>query len=314
VIRFALTAAVLALATAPVFAQDAAPSAEETPPAATAPPEEAPDRIVVTGERDAREKVEVFIGEVRPEISSNFGYALWDRRVCIGVENIPVAPAQYIVDRISQVAGVVGLKPGRPGCTPNVYIVFAADGRALASYLVEEQPRFFRPFGGVGGTTQGLDALEEFASSDAPVRWWQISMPVDRLGRPALDLPETQAISGGPPVVAGANSLITNSVHDALWATYVIVDAGKLEGANWAQLADYLAMVALSQVDPGASVAGHDSILNLFGETNRPDGLTDWDWIYLRSLYDLDRHLMPRMQEGALVNLMMRNQERSGED
>jgi hypothetical protein len=291
---------------AAAMAQEAAQDASPTAPATGSQPSN--DRVVVTG-RKLEELVREFVGEVADPVSSNFGIARWDGRVCVGVENLPPEAAQYVVDRISEVALEVGLTPGEPGCRPEIAIVFTTDGKALASFLAKEEPRVFRPFGGAGGTTQGLHALDDFVSSDAPVRWWQISMPVDEAGNVAIAIPGEPA-----PFVRGSNSRIHSSIRDELWAAVVIVDVARSEGATFAQMADYLAMVTLAQIDPGADPSSFDSILNLFPEPEGgADRLTDWDQSYLKALYDFDQHRAPGLQIGQISRSMVDDQ-RAGED
>lgn len=314
---FVLAAALLG---APAGARQtsAAPSepspVEAAPPAAEQPAAPDPTEvIVITSDRPAgmslREYASEFVFEIGDPPNSNVGYARWRRDICVGVENLPVEAGQFVAERISDIGAELGLRPQGPGCRPNIGIVFAADGKALASHLVETEPRRFRPYGGEGGTTQGLEALSEFASSDAPIRWWQVMMTVDRMGNDAIETPNRP--DGAPPVVAGANSLITNSVEDELRSAFVIVDANKIGMLDWRQLADYLAFVCLAQVEPGGDSSGYDSILNVFESPSSVDELTEWDWSYLRALYELDRRLMPRSQRGALARLIARDQLRT---
>jgi hypothetical protein len=291
-----------------------APAQEAAPVAPTR--EETTDEVVVTGQRSGdlrlREYATKFVVEIGDPTSAWQGYARWRNSICAGVVNAPTTEgAQFIADRIGDIARDLGLKTQEPGCSPNIVILFAPDAAALASRWVESNPSLFRPFGGQGGTTQGVAALREFATSDAPVRWWQISMVTNWSGQPAFSTrsqPEF-GIKGpltGQVSVAGTNSNIVNSVEGELTQAYVIVDMRKLGGASWEQIADYAAMVALAQVDPGGSAAGYDSILNLFESPASVRGLTDWDRSYLRALYELDLRLMPRSQGGALAGLIVR--------
>ncbi len=50
-------------------------------------------------------------------------------------------------------------------------------------------------------------------------------------------------------------------------------------------LADYLAFVALAQIDPEADTSAYDSVLNLFDRDDPAEGLTGWDRAYLEGLY-----------------------------
>jgi hypothetical protein len=250
------------------------------------------------------------VEEIGDPTSAWQGYARWRKRICVGVVNGPTKDgAQFIADRVGEVALELGLAPREPGCSPNIVIIFASDAAQVASRWVDENPRLFRPFGGQGGTTQGVAALEAFTTSDAPVRWWQISMMVDWSGKPAFAT-EAQPEFGipgplnGQVSVAGSNSHIVNGVEGELTQAYVIVDTTKLGRVSWEQLADYAVMVTLAQIDPGGSATGYDSILNLFESPTSVSGLTDFDRSYLRGLYELDLRLMPRNQRGALAGLI----------
>ena len=150
------------------------------------------ENFVVTGRRPGvlRQLMDDFIVEIGTPSSPNRGYARWRDRLCVGVYNLPdQSAAHYIADKITLTALDVGLKTGRPGCDPNLHIVFSPDARALASTMVDESPRMFMSYGGTEGTTLGRAALEQFRTSDATVRWWQITMIVDEFGYVAISLP-----------------------------------------------------------------------------------------------------------------------------
>jgi len=299
-----------------IFAAVPVPAQVTTPADDTAPPADAAiENITITGERpegwSIKDYMLDFVAEIGDPASDSNGYARWRDRVCVSVNNLRNAEvAQYVVDRISVIAFEVGLRPGEPGCSPNLNIIFTSDGAALANALVTTNRSAFRPYGGAGGTTQGLKALEEFATSDAPVRWWQITMPVDRMGNIAININSADA---GPPIVRSQGSLITNSVSDELWTTYVIVDTTKVVNARLDSLADYLAMVSLAQVDPGGVPANYNSILNLFNAANPAGGLTELDRTYLQALYRMDTRRMPRMQRSLLASTMVLEQDRMAE-
>lgn len=272
------------------------------------------ENVIITGRRPdgmtVKDYMLDFITGIGDPASDDNGYARWREHVCVSVRSLrDVNAAQYVVDRVSAIALEVGLKPGEPGCRPNLVIFFTNDGPGLAKQLVTASPRAFRPFGGTGGTTQGYQALAQFTTSDAPVRWWQITMMVDQNGQMAV-----ATADGIVPYIAGSNSRITNSVSDELWATYVIVDGTKLGEVHWSQLADYLAMVSLAKVNPTGVPASHNSILNLFRGGSPATGLTDMDRSYLRALYTMDTRRMPRMQRSLLASTMVRRQDDMAEE
>jgi len=260
--------------------------------------------IVVIGQRPGvlRRLMFDFLVEIGDPVSSSRGYARWWDRLCVGVYNLPdQRVAQYVADKITIAALEVGLRTESPGCQPNLRVVFSPDGRELASRMVEESPFMFRPFGNTEYTTQGVTALEHFKTSDAPVRWWQITMVVDEVGNPAIQLPGLET-----PEVRGVASRLKSPISDALLGSLIIVDAGRLGNVQWPQLADYLTMVSLAQINPDARPSGYDSILNLFSADNPPRGMTDMDRAFLRALYEMDTMVLPYTQRGTFSNTMVR--------
>jgi hypothetical protein len=287
--------------------------AQESQPAAPAPAEtEAPagiEEVVVRGQRlsdiedDLRIYIRDFIGEVVAKPPGR-GFARWYRTVCVGVLNLESSAAQYIVDRISSLALEVGLEPGEPGCRPDVNIVFATNAKEIAAQMVEKDPRVFMRVAGNAGMDLGRVALDEFVESEQPVRWWHVSLPVDaRTGGAAIELDKTCGNLHCPPYVPVAGpSRIHNGTRDDLMYVIIIVDATKLKGTTWQEIGDYLAVLSLAQIDPQASPAAFDSILNLFTNPAAYSGLTDWDRSYVRALYEFDQERLPHLQANQIVS------------
>lgn len=290
-------AALLAVAPAPAPQQPA--SAPQDPPPQSAPADPAPvdlGEIEVTGQPlDAM--IRSFVDEVAAP-NRRRGIARWDDRICIGVANLRAEPAQYIVDRVSTVAEDLGVIPGEPGCSPNVIIIASDDPDGLARQLTEERRRAFRMGG--SGMDRGGDALEAFVSSEAPVRWWQVSMPADsETGQRATRIPGecsgscdasgTNPMDYAPVISTFAASRLSTQIVDYIFRTVVILDIDQIGGVSGQQLADYVAMVTLAQIDPEADTSRYASILNLFEAPDSAAGLTEWDRAYLAGLYDAER-------------------------
>lgn len=288
----AAVAAALAL-----FAQD--PQAAQTPP--QAPPQSEPiqlEAVEITG-RPLDRMIGDFVDEVG-EPNRGRGLARWDGAVCVGVVNLRTEAAQYLTDRISTVAEDLGLNPGGPGCTPNILIVATDDAGALAETLVRDNRRAFRMGG--AGMDRGGDALEDFVETDRPVRWWQMAMPVDsESGQRAIRLPgdcegaacsahEGNVMAYAPTIEVFAASRLRTQIVDNIIRTVVIVDVDQVSDLSILQLADYIAMVSLAQVDPDADAAAYSSILNVFQHPGDAASLTSWDQAYLGGLYAAERN------------------------
>jgi hypothetical protein len=283
--------AALLLTTAP----DAPPGvlSVQTVPAAIRPAVGADDTptdlgdVVVEGSR-LEETTRSFVREVGAP-AANRGLARWRHGICPGVANLQAATAQYIVDRISDVTREVGLQAGAPGCEPNVLIVATTDANAFTPQFVAMRPRLFRVGG--AGMDRGGDALETFETTDRPVRWWHVSVPVDETGVIAVRLPGqcrnacVEPMEFAPQLESNASRLQART-EDDLRRVFIIVDVDRIGGVSLEQLGDYLAFVALAQVNPDADTSGYSTILNVFDSPDDTPEMSQWDHAYLKGLYD----------------------------
>ncbi|MBN9481562.1 MAG: hypothetical protein J0I52_15100 [Bordetella sp.] len=260
--------------------------------------------IVVQGRR-IDDQVRRFIDEVAASPTGR-GPARWRDRICVGVANIRGDAAQYVVDRVSQAALDIGLDPGEPGCQPNILIIGASDGAAMARGLVDARRNVFWPGG--SGMNRSRAALEAFQQSDRAVRWWHISTPIDsQTGQLAVRLPGEEA----PTVSRTGAGRLRTTIRNDLNRVIIILDLAQAEGLNFQQLADYVAMVALAQVDPDADVGDYDSVLGLFADAGI-QGLTDWDKAYLKALYAAELNQSAATHQlGELRGLMARDRKQS---
>ncbi len=279
-------------------------------PVAQAQPAQEPTTLsdVVAEQRRLRAVVQDFVGELAAP-AGNRGPARWNGPVCVGVVNLQGEIAQYLADRTSDVARELGIEAGEPGCRPNILIIAASDGRAVANGIVDERRAAFRPGG--SGMTRSLRALETFRTSEAPIRWWHISAPVDsESGRLATRLPGRDA----PTTNISRGSRLRTDIRDDLLRAIIVVDMSKAAGLTLSQLADYCALVALSQVDPEADVLAFDTVLNVFTDSTTP-GLTSWDMDYLNALYRVEQNSLGANARGAeIVDLMVKGAREAAEE
>ena len=278
----------------PVIQTVQQPVAQEAP----AGPEVAVDLedVVVEG-RPLDATIRNFVGEVA-EPNRGRGLARWNSKICVGVINLQADAAQYLADRISTIAADRGLESGGPGCTPNIVVVASEEPETIARTLVSERRRAFRMGG--AGMDRGGEALEDFVQTDRPVRWWQMAMPIDsETGQRAIRLPgdcsgpecgEGSALAFAPKINVFAASRLRTQIVDNLMRALVIVDVNQVRDVTILQLADYIAMVSLAQIDPDADTSGYASILNIFDEPDGSASLTNWDQAFLGGLYTAERN------------------------
>ena len=272
-------------------------------------PETRVEDIVVLG-TPLREQVETFADTVVAPPHGR-GPARWSARsgICVGVVNLQRDAAQAMADRVSEVALDLGLPIGEPGCSPNILIIATDDAPTLTAALVERSPNAFRPL--YSGSSRSRLQLRRFIESDAPVRWWHVSLPVNsETGAVAVRLPGYD-----PPRTGVMASRLTTVIQNDLRRAYVIIDIDQAENVSFRQLSDYVAMVAFAQIDPDADLSGFPTILNVFDNPTIAFGLTDWDQSYLGSLYGAELNRSnPNAQSGAVAALMFRERRRIEDD
>jgi len=286
-----------ALLAAALLASPQAAPAVQTPPVSQDPVRL--EDVVVDAQR-LEDTTEAYVDEVAAPARRR-GLARWKDGMCVGVVNLERETAQYLADRVSDVARSLGLRAHEPDCHPSVLIVATSDGPTFTEQFVAMRPRLFRV--GATGMDRGSAELRDFIREERPVRWWHVSLPVDsETGLPVVRPPgfvsgsgtggggrdATSAQEYAPNTAIFAASRLNSQYVDHLKRVFIIVDVDQLNGASIEQLGDYVAMVAMAQIDPDADTARFDTILNLFdGPATAPTGLTGWDRAYLEGLYDL---------------------------
>ncbi len=269
--------------------------------------------IEVVSERLLREQVQSFTREATAPPPGR-PLARWDRSVCVGAFNLDARYAQFMIDRVVTVANDLGLETRPPGCKPNIMIVAAADADELAQGLVTDDEPSFRP--SLNAVSLDQDALERFKTTDAPVRWWHVSMPVsvDTGDVAVTTFGEVIVGKNGPEPLAikvrDASRLRANTRDDLQRAT-IIIDTSRVGTIGFGALSDYVAMIALAQMAPDADTSAYDTVLNLFREgADRSAGLTQWDRDYLKALYSARRdYARPTQQARAIVSGVVAQRE-----
>ena len=261
-----------------------------------------------------------FVGQVAFPAARR-GPARWQEGICVGAANFRPDIAQFIVDRVSDRAREVGLRPHTPPCHPFILIVGADDGEAMANELVAQRPRLFDPGG--AGMRPGGGALRAFRSGERAVRWWHVSAPIDSdTGDLAVRLPglfvqspdpEMTVMGYAPQVRSNYASRLATPLEDQLKRTFVIVDADLVGEVTLDQLADFIAFVTLAQVDPEADLSRFDSILNLFSDNGEGSRLSAWDQAYLSGLYEVDPGYVSRGAQTSALERAILAAYRAGE-
>jgi hypothetical protein len=293
-VRFAAACAALAALAliSPVSAQPVSP-----PPG---------DEVVVTAIRPAQ--MRNFVRELA-EPGKNDQLSRWDGRVCPGVVGVGAQAAQALIDRIVMRAFAVGLDGGRPGCRANVLVIVTPDATAFTPDFVDQNKRFFSYYED-SGNALGREALDQFARSSRPIRWWHVTQTVTDsgivLGNSVATSNTDGSFDNAQVARVRSASRVRAGTREDFKRVIVIVDATAVAGKPFTAVADYVAMVSLAQIRADASRTGLDTILALFdppaeGQSAAQEW-TAWDRAYVEGLYAANPFARSaRQQENAIV-------------
>jgi hypothetical protein len=315
----AALAAILTLFAAPVPAQS---------PADSSLPE-----VIVEAQRQAIEKqahgfVKKLTGSAWAPDDAEHLLGMWRIAICPLVAGLQRQQGQIVFDRVTAIASAAGAHLGAAGCHPNLFIVVTTRPEELLSAWHKRDRRMF------GDSMPAT--VKRFLYKPLPVRVWYNTVLAgadgdlggngssSNVGAMNGSMGMGGAESGGGAMPATSNLLLDlptfqggmgsrlgsrlgiGAVHD-LSAVIAVVDFKQMEGYSWLQLADYISMMVLTNVDPNTSFASMPSILALFNDAPeaRPKGLTEWDSAYLNALYHTDR--MSPLQRVAIVQKMVKD-------
>lgn len=285
-----------ACAAAMAFALFCVAAAADTPAIADTP-KNAVDSTTVVGQRDRatiEREVGTFVNAVALKPGSE-SLARWQPQIplCPLVAGMPQKDGEFMLARVSKIAAAAGAPLAPEHCKGNFYIVVTGDPEGVLKAWMKRDVRMFGD-----ETDQGGTKIREF-NADNPVRVWYNTEFYELDGTPLGNM------EGRTDLSARATRLEINS-YRALSSIIAIVDARRMKGVSYGQVAAYLAMVGMLQMRPQANVGDAPSILSLFAGTGKaPPGLTAWDEAFLKAVYTT--RITDRAQIAAIKTAMVQD-------
>lgn len=268
------------------------------------------DTVVVTATREqVRREILTFVHKVT-RLEGEF-VGRWGEFVCPMAVGVSDEQAQFIQRRIVEVQNTVRKKKPKEGaaCQPNVFIIISDEVDEVLADWKERDPGMFR-----WKSREGVSR----SSGTGPVRTWHNAiLTVSDVGA-VVSNPTLPQVAGNARVSTGSrlnisapscplNGRIAAGCWEHINAVVVLVDASATGKVTLAQLADYISVVSLSQIDLSADLGGIDSILRLFAQPRPevlPSGITEWDYAFLRGLYRVS--YSPANQQRDIAARMVR--------
>jgi hypothetical protein len=231
---------------------------------------------------------------VAPHLDADEPIARFTDPICATSSGLPPQVGRIIVDRIGAVAAAAGLRVGRAGCAPNVFVLFVLDGKATMRRLFETNAPV------VAG--QSVRDMNRLIAESAPARAWSETEIRSRDG----DRP-TYSPRQAPRLPVATSSHLALQIRRDILSSTVLIDRDAAAGLSLKQIADYAAMRALTGARPDGGL-GRRSVLSLFTHPNAgpPEEATAFDKGYLRGLYDGRADLPYAIKRAAIVDRIAR--------
>ena len=259
-----------------------APSATESPPSLPG--------VTAEEARAALEhRVDAFVRAItrNPGLSDADSIVRWNVPICLLVAGLTAEDVKIVSARLSQISSSAGAPLARAPCQPNFIIVATSEPDRVLNAWYARDNRLF------GDATPALIRQFLEVSQSRPVRvWYNINMGRKSGMRNGHFIPSNTR--------AESSTFVGNAVLD-FFSIFAIIDTNRTEHTTLDQLAAYVAMAGLTNVDLDADLGSAPSILRLFAPSaeNQPSDLSSWDAAFLKALYQSNQTLRTQRFEIA---------------
>jgi hypothetical protein len=214
--------------------------------------------------------------------------ARWERRICPVVVGQKPNFTRFVTQRVKYIALAAGARLNtEASCTPNIRIVFTTTPQALLDNVRKKEPVYL-------GYAETNAQLEKLATVTRPVQAWYTTETADFNGRRQVDSVLMAKFDGdlifAPPTYASSGGRISDGITSGFNHILIVIDSTKLAGQKIVPLADYISMLALTQLGSlDACQRQQPSIVNMLATVcdHAQDGLTKFDLAYLQGLYKM---------------------------
>lgn len=252
--------------------------------AALAQPADPPRENVTVTAVQLREMIDKFAKAFIAPAKPTGKVARWDTRICpVAVGQSPQSTA-FVTARLKAIAAAAGAPVAdAASCTPNIEIVFTSAPQDLLDNIRKNDPDYLGY-----ADTSGL--WEKLATVTHPIQAWYETETVDLRGRRRID----SARHVGPDSVLpnftrSTGNHINDGARSAFHHIIITVDTQKLAGQNFVSLADYIVLLALTQLNSLDTCQPLPSVVSMLAPDcdQKADGITATDLAYLRGLYQM---------------------------
>jgi hypothetical protein len=234
--------------------------------------------------------------------------ARWKNGICPLAVGLSPRFNLYVSQRILRFAVMAGAPraPDDKPCRPNILVVATDQPQALLDFMSAKRPALLG--------AHYISQRQKIATMTLPVQAWYSTATEDFRGFISSDLPSRDlgygVMSSSYDATGFASTYVSGSrtgdgLKSELTTAVILVDTQKIVGQQIGPLADYIAMLALSQGQAYGTCQDVPTINNLMASNcaaeMKPAGLTDIDATYLRGLYKMDAGRSFLGQRGSIA-------------
>jgi hypothetical protein len=281
-------------------------------PAAAQPT--ATENVTVTGTR-SRQVIEKFVETFAAPTRMTGKLARWEDGVCPVAVGLKPAFLKFITRRVRAVAANAGAPVNvDAACKPNIEIVFTTTPQGLLDNVRKHDWAFL-------GYADNDAQRVALATVTRPIQAWYTTATRDLRGKTQVD--SARMAGAGSEIqipckgcatgymnlayAKSADSVTGSRLGDGkrstLYHVIIAADPTRLLDHEIGAVADYIALLALTQLSSLDTCQSLPSIVNLLatGCTQKTDALSGNDEAYLRGLYHMSVGMMLRNQEDGIA-------------
>lgn len=247
------------------------------------------ESVTVTGQSE-QTRTEILRDFIRSTVTPAYGtgkLARWTKPVCPLVIGPTPQENAAVWEQIKKDVQAVGAPLSQVPCAPNVTVAFAPEPQRLMT-LIAARPNLR----GQIGDNDGAMHRAKLSKVVAPIQAWYGTTLTDEHGIPGareLPYPGLNDYCGEAPCFKHEASRLNDGTQRNIANVFVVIDRGKVDGQQAGTIADYVAMLALSQTDKFATCRPMPSITNLLvadcDARLKTSALSDADLAFLRGVY-----------------------------
>lgn len=233
--------------------------------------------------------------------------ARWETAICPAATGQKPAFTAFITARVKAIAMAVGAPVSElESCTPNIQIIFTTAPQELLDQVRKDDPDYL-------GYAETSALREKLATVSQPIQAWYETATIDLDGNRRIDsarrlgngiamsnftgfaMPSSHGVNRDPIYLPDATyaRVTGNHIDDGARSGFnhivIVVDTKKLAGHDFVPLADYIAMLALTQLNSLDTCQQLPSIVSIMAPNcdQKVEGLTEFDFAYLKGLYQM---------------------------